>query len=123
MDHEYLNFVQKVEEVAKDQIPEFDMPYRELGFSGTPHRSAVFLQPTRECLVQLVEAPFTVIALTDVEVVNMERVRGGLQNFDVVIVYKDFSFTHINMIDKGDLQKIQDWLDRYVFCFFFCYIL
>ena len=32
---------------------EFDVPFRELGFHGVPHRETVLLQPTTNCLVHL----------------------------------------------------------------------
>lgn len=56
---------------------EFEVPFRELGFTGVPHRSAAFVQPTVNCLVELTEMPFTVITLADIIVVNLERVGFG----------------------------------------------
>lgn len=38
--------------------------------------------------VELIEQPFTVISLTDVNLVNLERVGFGLRNFDMAIVPK-----------------------------------
>ena len=36
--------------------------------------------PTVNCLIELTEMPFTVISIADIELVNLERVRGaGLQ--------------------------------------------
>jgi len=34
---------------------EFDIPYKELGFYGSPYRSNVFLTPTVNCLINLYE--------------------------------------------------------------------
>jgi hypothetical protein len=67
---------------------EFDIPFRELGFSGTPARSSVFVMPTVNCLVELTEMPFTVVSLQDVEIINLERVGFNLKNFDMAIVFK-----------------------------------
>jgi nucleosome binding factor SPN SPT16 subunit len=69
---EFQNFVKKVEELAN---MEFDMPYRDLGFHGVPHRSSVFLQPTVHCLVNLTEIPFFVLTLSNVEIAYFERVQ------------------------------------------------
>lgn len=44
--------------------------------------------PTVNCLVELIEMPFTVITLADVNVVNLERVGFGLRAFDMAIVPK-----------------------------------
>ena len=53
---------------------EFDIPFRELGFHGVPFKSQSFLMPTVHCLVELIEWPFFVVSLDDVEIVNLERV-------------------------------------------------
>lgn len=42
---------------------EFEVPFRELGFHGVPHRTNSFIMPTVNCLVELTEMPFTVITL------------------------------------------------------------
>ena len=40
---------------------EFDIPYRDLGWHGVPHREMVFIQPTVNCLVNLTEMPFFIV--------------------------------------------------------------
>ena len=47
--------------------------------------------PTGNCLVELTEMPFCVISISDIEVVNLERVGFNLKNFDMAIVFKDFN--------------------------------
>jgi nucleosome binding factor SPN SPT16 subunit len=42
---------------------EFEIPFRELGFFGVPHRATSFVLPTVNCLVELTELPFTVLTL------------------------------------------------------------
>ena len=54
-------------------------------------RSAVFVMPTVNCLVELTEMPFCVLSLADIEIVNLERVGFNLKNFDMAIVFKDFT--------------------------------
>ena len=67
---------------------EFEIPFRELGFNGVPFRSTAFVMPTVNCLVELVEMPFTVVAIPEVAIVNLERVGFNLRNFDMVIIFK-----------------------------------
>lgn len=64
------------------------MPFRELGFSGVPFKSTVFVMPSVNCLVELIEMPFLVVTLEDIELVNLERVGFNLKNFDMAIVFK-----------------------------------
>ena len=74
--------------VCRELNLEFEIPFRELGFHGVPHRSTAFVMPTVNCLVELVESPATVIAMPAVAIVNLERVGFNLRNFDMVVVYK-----------------------------------
>lgn len=72
----------------RDLNLEFEIPFRELGFHGVPHKSTAFVMPTVNCLVELVESPATVVAMPAVAIVNLERVGFNLRNFDMVIVFK-----------------------------------
>lgn len=92
---------------------EFDMPYSELAFFGTPNKGIVKLMPTVNCLVNLTEYPFFVITLEDIEIVHFERVQFSIRNFDMVFVYKDFHTTkRISSIPRESLDNIKDWLDQ-----------
>ncbi|KAF5748877.1 FACT complex subunit SPT16 [Tripterygium wilfordii] len=92
---------------------EFDMPLRELGFHGVPHKASAFIVPTSSCLVELVETPFLVITLSEIEIVNLERVGLGQKNFDMTIVFKDFKrdVLRIDSIPSTSLDGIKEWLD------------
>ena len=74
--------------MCRDLNLEFEIPFRELGFHGVPHKSTAFVMPTVNCLVELVESPATVVAMPAVAIVNLERVGFNLRNFDMVIVFK-----------------------------------
>ena len=113
LDKEFRNFTEKIADAGKADGLSVDMPFRDLGFNGVPSRSSVMIQPTTDCLVQLTEPPFMVITLTDIEVVHLERVQFGLKNFDMVVVFKDFTRApaHINTIPVEALDSVKDWLD------------
>merc|ERR1711977_228766 len=113
LDKEFRNFAEKIADAGKGEGLAVDMPFRDLGFNGVPSRSSVTIQPTTDCLVQLTEPPFMVVTLTDIEVVHLERVQFGLKNFDMVIVFKDFTRppAHINTIPVEALGGVKDWLD------------
>lgn len=87
-----------------------DIPFRELGFQGVPFRSNVLLQPTTDTLVFLTEPPFLVLTLNEIEVAHLERVQYGLKNFDMVLVFQDFSRPpiHINTIPSGQLDSVRE---------------
>lgn len=57
------------------------------------------------------QPPF-VVTLDEVELVHFERVQFHLKNFDVVIVYKDYSkkVTMINAVPVNSLDPIKEWL-------------
>lgn len=115
---DFQNFVNRVNDLwgqpqLKSLDLEFDQPLRELGFHGVPHKSSAFIVPTSTCLVELIEMPFVVITLNEIEIVNLERVGLGQKNFDLTIVFKDFKrdVMRIDSIPQTSLDGIKEWLD------------
>lgn len=68
---EFHRFTLQVEDL---KTISFDMPFRDLIFNGVPHKSNVQLIPTVNCLVSLIELPFFVVTLQEIELVYFERV-------------------------------------------------
>ncbi|KAJ6359583.1 hypothetical protein OIU77_003731 [Salix suchowensis] len=115
---DFQNFVNRVNDLwSQPQFSgldlEFDQPLRELGFHGVPHKVTSFIVPTSSCLVELVETPFLVVTLGEIEIVNLERVGLGQKNFDMTIVFKDFKrdVLRIDSIPSTSLDGIKEWLD------------
>ncbi|XP_009615496.1 FACT complex subunit SPT16-like [Nicotiana tomentosiformis] len=115
---DFQNFVNRVNDMwSQPQFKgldlEFDQPLRELGFHGVPYKSSAFIVPTSSCLVELIETPFLVITLSEIEIVNLERVGFGQKNFDMAIVFKDFKrdVMRIDSIPTSALDGIKEWLD------------
>lgn len=115
---DFQNFVNRVNDLwgqpqLKELDLEFDQPLRELGFHGVPYKSSCFVVPTSSCLVELVEMPFVIISLSEIEIVNLERVGLGQKNFDMAIVFKDFKrdVFRIDSIPSSSLDGIKEWLD------------
>eukprot|EP01133_Synstelium_polycarpum_P015861 gene15861-18847_t len=109
---EYQNFVKRVEEIVPGGL-EFDIPYRDLAFYGVPHLVTVLLQPSVQCLVNLLEMPFYVLSLDEVEIACFERVSRSLRSFDLVFVFKDYTRipNRIDAIPREYFETIKDWLD------------
>ncbi|XP_076957772.1 FACT complex subunit SPT16-like [Bidens hawaiensis] len=115
---DFQNFVNRVNDLwgqpkFKGLDLEFDQPLRELGFHGVPHKASAFIVPTSSCLVELIETPFLVVTLSEIEIVNLERVGLGQKNFDMAIVFKDFKrdVLRIDSIPSSSLDGIKEWLD------------
>ncbi|KAL6650517.1 hypothetical protein ACP70R_009442 [Stipagrostis hirtigluma subsp. patula] len=115
---DFQNFVNKVNDhwsqpQFKGLDLEFDVPLRELGFHGVPYKASAFIIPTSTCLVELIETPFLVVSLSEIEIVNLERVGFGTKNFDMAIVFKDFKkdVLRIDSIPSTSLDAIKEWLD------------
>ncbi|THH01723.1 hypothetical protein EW026_g1029 [Hermanssonia centrifuga] len=113
---EFKQFSEKIAEAATASTGdtlEVDIPFRELSFEGVPIRQNVRLQPTTECLVHLSDPPFLVVTLADIEIASLERVQFGLKQFDMVLIFKDFTKTplHINSIPSSQLDDVKNWLD------------
>ncbi|KAF5117592.1 hypothetical protein DV454_001076 [Geotrichum candidum] len=113
LNKEFKSFAEKISDATNGKL-DVDIPFRELGFTGVPFRSDVLCQPTTDCLVQLIDPPFLVVTLQEIEVVHLERVQFGLRQFDMVIIYKDFNkpVTHINSIPTTQLDSVKDWLNE-----------
>lgn len=111
LDKEFKNFAQLIADSSNGRV-DLDIPFRELGFQGVPSRSAVFCMPTRDCLVQLIDPPYMVITLEEIEIAHLERVQFGLKNFDMVFVFKDFNkpVVHINTIPMELIEDVKNWL-------------
>lgn len=109
----FKTFTDKVEAVTKGEI-QFEVPIRELGFYGVPKKSNVLLQPTPNALVNLTDPDPTVITLSEIELVHFERVSFQLKNFDIVIIFKDYSAKpqSIAAVEMSKLEDIKNWLDR-----------
>ncbi|KAK9824573.1 hypothetical protein WJX72_011424 [[Myrmecia] bisecta] len=117
INRQFQQFVKRVQQDVwerdfGDLDLEFEIPFRELGFMGVPHRTTAFVMPTVNCLVELIEMPFTVITMTEVNLVNLERVGFGLRNFDMTIVFKDLTrdVVRIDAIRIESLETIKEWL-------------
>ena len=120
----FLDFVKQVETKLSDAQAagltgldggrlEFDIPYRELAFTGVPAKSSVDIMPTVHSLVALDDSPPLVLPLNEVEIAVFERVQFGLRNFDLVFVYRDFSRLpmRIDSIPMRFLEPIKHWLN------------
>lgn len=71
INNEFLKFTENAQTISHI---DFDIPYRDLAFTGVPHKSNVTLIPTVNCLVSLIELPFFVVTLDEVDLVYFERV-------------------------------------------------
>lgn len=111
LDKEFKAFAEQISDASKGVL-DLDIPFRELGFQGVPFRSAVFCMPTRDCLISLIDPPYLVVTLEEIEIAHLERVQFGLKNFDLVFVFKDFNkpVVHINTIPMELLEDVKSWL-------------
>jgi nucleosome binding factor SPN SPT16 subunit len=111
LDKEFKSFAELIADSSNGMV-DLDIPFRELGFQGVPFRSAVLCMPTRDCLIQLIDPPYLVVTLEEIEIAHLERVQFGLKNFDMVFVFKDFSkpVVHVNTIPMELLEDVKSWL-------------
>lgn len=91
----------------------FDVPSRQLGFTGSPNNNTVFLMPTVNCLVSLSSSPFFVCTIEEIEVVFFERIGAMIKNFDLVVIYKDYTrqVSFVNAIPIIYKDQIKFWLE------------
>ena len=75
---EFKGFAELIADSSHGMV-DLDIPFRELGFQGVPFRSSVLCVPTRDCLVQLIDPPYLVVTLEEIEIAHLERVQFGLK--------------------------------------------
>ena len=111
MNKEFIRFSKNVEEISDIK---FDLPYRELEFTGVPHKSNVVLYPTQNCIISLGEIPFFVISINEIDIIYFERVSQSLKNFDMAFIFKDLSkpIKRITSIPMENLDMLKTWADE-----------
>ena len=111
----FKEFCQKVEKVAQhyDFPLNVDVPFRKSGFEGNANKEMVLIQPTTHCLISVTEIPFFVLTIADIDHVHFERVTYATKNFDLTLIFKDFTLPPktITAIDVKSKDTIQDWLN------------
>ncbi|WEL38193.1 FACT complex subunit spt16 [Encephalitozoon hellem] len=118
INNQFRSFVNSIESEThfKVQIP-------KAGFYGVPFRENVMIKQTHECLVSLDEAPYFVLTLEDVEVVNFERVVLTVKTVDVLFILKNRYPLDVVMknksrllvsilsVDVQSVNKLKEYLD------------
>lgn len=88
-----------------------ETPLRGLWFYGVPFKGNVIIQPTRSCLINLIETPFFISELSEIEIVCFERVIFHIKTCDMTIIYRNKTFKTIQNIEFISLQSVKDFLD------------
>ena len=118
-DEAFLNFVEMVNQKSGGSV-QFESPFWEFSFYGSPFHNNVLITPCESCLIAIVECPLFVLSIEDIEIVSIERVDNKLKNFDMVIIFRDYtrSVQTISNIPKRQLEMIRNWLDKKDILFF-----
>lgn len=107
----YLDFCEYTEKNWESDL-QFEQPFADLGFYGSYASNNVFIAPSAHCLVSLLESPFLVVTLDEVEIVSFERLDNKIKNFDMVVIFKDYATSlTISNIPKTNLDVIKEWLE------------
>jgi nucleosome binding factor SPN SPT16 subunit len=64
--------------------------------------------------MSIVESPFFILPLNEVEIACFERVMPGIKSFDLVFIFQNYEkpVLRIESIDVKDLEGVKSWLDR-----------
>ncbi|KAM0679317.1 FACT complex subunit spt16 [Binucleata daphniae] len=116
INNEFSLFVDKIESHSKLRV---QLPTKAGAFYGVPHKGSVYIQPTSECIVNLIEAPFFVLTLSEVEIVCFERVMYGVKTCDMTFIFKnkETPVCTVQSIDALQLHKVKEFLDDKNICF------
>jgi len=109
----FKEYVIQVQKIAKDfnfEIP--NLAGEETTFYGCHHKDKVKIYLTLNCLVNLLEPPFLVICNNDIEIVYFERVHFNIKQFDMTIVFQDWTISCIRAIDSESIDILQRYFDE-----------
>ena len=85
----------------------------DLSFFGCPQKQVVKIRPTKDCLVAISEFPFFVMDVNEIEAVVFERVLFGIKNFDLAIIFKDFTtMKRINSVPMEHIEELKSYFDE-----------
>lgn len=115
LNSKFLAFSKLIEQAAEQNKQRLivDIPLDDLSFYGCPQKQVVKIRPTRDCLVAISEFPFFVMDVNNIECVVFERVLFGIKNFDMAIIFKDFTtFKRINSVPIEHIEEIKSYLDE-----------
>jgi len=130
LDKEFKNFCDRTHQQlpAKnrsdpegDKIWDWDIPYNELMFQGSPKNQMVELFPSVNCIVHLATKPVFIAELDEIDMVYYERVTPGGGNFDLAFIYKKFidpgaklseCWERIGTIDMRYLDSVREVLQK-----------
>lgn len=109
---QYLDFAEYIEKNWESDL-QFEQPYTDLGFYGSYASNNVFISPSASCLVSLLESPFLVVSMNEVELVSFERLDNKIKNFDMILIFKDYTkpVLSVSNIPKDNLSTIKEWLE------------
>eukprot|EP00866_Antonospora_locustae_P000144 jgi/Antlo1/144/2195 len=110
INREFKLFIEHIEENFAIKV---EVPYVDKSFYGVPFRESVLIHPTNECLVSLVDVPFLVVTLCEIEIINFERVVYGVKTSDMIIILKDKKKPPISIlsIDSSCISDLKDFFD------------
>lgn len=89
-----------------------EIPDRDAGFYGNPFNNNSLLQPTKNCLINIIENRFFIAPIDEIEIACFERMYSNVKSFDMILVMKDYeNFMKVSSIPIKDVEKVKDWLD------------
>lgn len=108
----FLDFVSYTEQHWEKDL-RFDTPYAELGFYGSYSQNNVLITPTNNTLAAIMESPFLIVPLEDIELVSIERVDNHIKNFDLIVIFKDYAKPVLSLsnVPRTNLDSLKEWLE------------
>ena len=108
----FMDFVAYTEQ-NWDKDLKFDTPHEELSFYGSYSQNSVLVTPTTNTIAAIMESPFMVVPLDDIELVSIERIDNHIKNFDMIIIFKDYTrpVLSISNVPRSCLDALKEWLE------------
>lgn len=96
-----------------------ESPFKDYHFEGVGNKRHTKFRGDANVLWAINDLPFLTISVEDIEVVSLERVLPGQQNFDAMFIHKDYkTVTPITIISMEKLEALKDWMNEVKLVYF-----
>lgn len=104
----FQDFVVKTQKIPGFKL-KFELPSEDFAISGVYHRANCPIFLCTKSIVSVQEWPPLVVHMDDVEIAVFERVTPATREFDMVLIYKDYSQTpySITMIPQSGMVDLK----------------
>ncbi|CAD8194683.1 unnamed protein product [Paramecium octaurelia] len=98
------------------QLRRWEKPFRNLILERILEWRRLFLQPTHNTLMKVIESLVYILTLSEVEICCFEGIIAGIKSFDLVFVFKNYErqVLRIESVDMKDQEEVKNLVGQHI---------